>query len=198
MTVTALVPGISAAEDHCMQQGAREFFQTFQTQGTDAPAGAGALARDFRALAAPAASREPVRLAEWLNWRVWTCHRTGPRTSGGRAGRTLRTGTPGCSMRPNGGAGRPTGATRTARGFWPDARWRRPCSPGTPACGRPTCASTGPATSAASRTASRSSRAASSRAALSRAGSSSIPSRTPATCRGRGRADPGRRGRRAA
>lgn len=32
MTGNAQVPGISAAEDRCMQQGAREFFQT---QGTD-------------------------------------------------------------------------------------------------------------------------------------------------------------------
>ena len=55
---TALVPGISAAEYRCVRQGAREFSGT---QVTGAPAGlAGALAGDFRALAAPAASREPA------------------------------------------------------------------------------------------------------------------------------------------
>ena len=66
MTVTAaLVPGTSAAEYRCMQQGAREFFGT---QGMDAPTGAGMLAGNFRALAAPAASREPA-LRETYNKR---------------------------------------------------------------------------------------------------------------------------------
>ncbi len=65
---------------------------------------------------------------------------------------------PRCSTRPSGGAGRRTGATRTASGSWPAARWPRRRWPGTPACARPTCASTGPAASAASRTASRPSR----------------------------------------
>jgi len=61
MTVTAAVPGISAAEDRCMQEGAREFSET---QGMDVLAelarreGADPLTGDFRALAAPAASRD--------------------------------------------------------------------------------------------------------------------------------------------
>ena len=147
--------------------------------------------------------RPGIRLTAWLNWRRKTRRRTGPRMSGGRAGRTLRTGTPGCWMRPNAAAGWPTGAMRTARVSWPGARWRRPCSPGTPACGRRTCASTGPAASAASRTASRSSRAPSSRAPSSRArhrrqGRRAFRRALRRPGRGRGRPDPGRRGRGAA
>ncbi len=81
--------------------------------------------------------------------------RPGPPRSGGPAGRTRRPGTSRCSTRPSGGAGRRTGATRTASGSWPAACWPRRRWPGTPACARRTCASTGPAASAASRTASR-------------------------------------------
>ena len=135
-------------------------------------------------------SRLAVRLTGWLNWRARTRRRTGPLTSGGRAGRTP----------PDRLAGL---LDETERRRW--AAYRRDGGPrafpgrvragedgaraATPASARRTCASTGPAASAASRTASRSSRAA----------ASSIRSRTRATwSRWRWRGAPGRRGRRAA
>jgi len=56
---TALIPGISAAEQHCLEQGAREFFGR---QGTDVLAefvrreGGNALSGGFAALTEPAVS----------------------------------------------------------------------------------------------------------------------------------------------
>ena len=62
------VPGISAAEEHYLHEGAREFFER---QGIAVLAeflrreGANPLTEDFGALAAPDAGRKPARRANY-------------------------------------------------------------------------------------------------------------------------------------